>query len=80
MTIDRDAPLRFLRTAFHPDDWVAVLLNCHDTGGTAQRVEPLSLIASPPFQAGSEKVGVSLSSSRWCGREGAYTASVLMLT
>jgi hypothetical protein len=51
MTIDRDAPLRFLRTAFHADDWVAVLLKCHDTGGTAQRVGPLSLIASPQFQA-----------------------------
>jgi len=26
MAIDRDRPLRFLRTAFHPEDWVAVLL------------------------------------------------------
>jgi hypothetical protein len=51
MAIDRDAPLRFLRTAFHPDDWVAVLLKSHDTGGTAQRVGPLSLVAHPRFQA-----------------------------
>ncbi len=51
MGIDRDAPLRFLHTAFHPDDWVAVLLKSHDTGGTAQRVGPLSLIAHPRFQA-----------------------------
>src|SRR5436190_803789 len=51
MTIDRDAPLRFLSTAYAPDDWVAVLLKSHDTGGTAQRVGPLSLIAHPRFQA-----------------------------
>ena len=51
MTVDRDAPLRFLHTAFYPDDWVAVLLKSHDTGGTAQRVGPLSLIAHPRFQA-----------------------------
>ena len=30
MAIDLDAPLRFLRTAFQPDDWVAVLLKSHD--------------------------------------------------
>ena len=51
MAIDLDAPLRFLRTAFRPDDWVAVLLKSHETGGTAQRVGPLSLIASAKFQA-----------------------------
>ncbi len=51
MGIDRDAPLRFLHSAFQPDDWVAVLLKSHDTGGTAQRVGPLSLIAHPRFQA-----------------------------
>ena len=51
MAIDRDAPLRFLSTAYAPDDWVAVLLKSHDTGGTAQRVGPLSLIAHPRFQA-----------------------------
>lgn len=51
MAIDLEAPVRFLRNAFHPDDWIAVLLKAHDTGGTAQRVGPLSLIASPKFQA-----------------------------
>lgn len=51
MAIDKDAPVRFLRTAFHPDDWVAVFLKSHDTGGTAQRVGPLSLIGHPKFQA-----------------------------
>ncbi len=51
MAIDLEAPLRFLNTAFRPDDWIAVLLKSHDTGGTAQRVGPLSLIANPRFQA-----------------------------
>lgn len=51
MGIDLDAPLRFLRTAFRPDDWIAVLLKSHDTGGSAQRVGPVSLIANPRFQA-----------------------------
>ena len=51
MAIDLDAPIRFLRTAYRPDDWIAVLLKSHETGGTAQRVGPLSLIASRTFQA-----------------------------
>jgi hypothetical protein len=51
MAIDLEAPLRFLHTAFRPDDWIAILLKAHETGGTAQRVGPLSLIASATFQA-----------------------------
>ena len=51
MAIDKDAPIRFLRTAFHPDDWVAIFLKSHETLGTAQRVGPLSLICHPKFQA-----------------------------
>lgn len=51
MAIDLEAPLRFLHTAFRPDDWIAVLLKSHHTGGTAQRVGPMSLIANPKFQA-----------------------------
>lgn len=51
MAIDLEAPLRFLHSAFRPDDWIAVLLKSHDTGGTAQRVGPMSLIANPRFQA-----------------------------
>jgi RepB DNA-primase from phage plasmid len=51
MAIDLEAPLQFLHTAFRPDDWIAVLLKSHDTGGTAQRVGPMSLIANPKFQA-----------------------------
>lgn len=49
--IDRDAPLRFLHKAFQPDDWIAVLLKSHETGGSAQRVGPCSLVAQPRFQA-----------------------------
>jgi len=49
--IDRDAPLQFLRTAYEPDDWVAVLLKSYDTGRTAQRVGPLALVGHPRFQA-----------------------------
>lgn len=51
MAIDLEAPLRFLHAAFRPDDWIAVLLKSHDTGGTAQRVGPMSLIANRKFQA-----------------------------
>src|SRR5688572_17922764 len=51
MAIDLEAPLRFLHTAFRSDDWIAILLKSHDTGGTAQRVGPMSLIAHPKFQA-----------------------------
>lgn len=51
MAINLEAPLRFLHAAFRPDDWIAVLLKSHDTGGTAQRVGPMSLIANPKFQA-----------------------------
>jgi hypothetical protein len=51
LAIDLDAPLRFLRTAFRPDDWIAVLLKSHETGGTAQRDGPLSPITYPRFQA-----------------------------
>jgi hypothetical protein len=49
--IDRQAPLRFLRTAYDPEDWVAVLLKSYDTGHAVQRVGPVNWIASPRFQA-----------------------------
>lgn len=35
--------LRFLRTAFEPDDWIALFLKSYETGRTMQRVGPLSL-------------------------------------
>lgn len=46
-----DAPLEFLRTAYDPDDWVAVFLKSYETGRVAQRVGPLSLVSDPRFQA-----------------------------
>ena len=49
--VDREAPLEFLRTAYEPDDWVAVFLKSYETGRAAQRVGPLSLVGHPRFQA-----------------------------
>jgi hypothetical protein len=51
MTIDTEAPVRFLRTAYKPDDWVAVFLKSYDTGQTLQRVGPLSLFLEPKVHA-----------------------------
>lgn len=48
--IDRNAPLRFLRTAFEPADWIAVFLKNYRTGQTAQRVVPLDVARAPQFQ------------------------------
>ncbi len=49
--VDRDAPLRFLQTAYKPEDWVAVFLKSYETGQTAQRVGPVALVADTRFQA-----------------------------
>lgn len=51
MQIDREAPIRFLRAAFEPDDWIAVLLKRHDTGEAIQRVGPLDMVQAPRFQS-----------------------------
>ncbi len=48
--VDREAPIRFLETAYQPDDWVAVFLKSYETGRTAQRVGPVSLITDARFQ------------------------------
>lgn len=50
MQVDRDSPLRFLKTAFLPDDWIAVLLKCYDTGEAVQRVGPVGMVLDPRFQ------------------------------
>jgi hypothetical protein len=50
-TVDREAPLQFLRLAYEADDWVAVFLKSYETGRTTQRVGPLSMIAHGRFQA-----------------------------
>jgi integrase/recombinase XerD len=49
--IDREAPLRFLRTAFQPDDWVAIFLKSYETGRVTQRVGPLDWVMHQRFQA-----------------------------
>ena len=49
-TVDREAPLEFLRTAFAADDWIAVFLKSYDTGQVAQRVAPVECVAAPRFQ------------------------------
>lgn len=49
--VDREVPLRFLQTAYEPDDWVAVFLKSYETGWTAQRVGPLALLGHARFQA-----------------------------
>lgn len=51
MQVDRDAPIRFLRAAFLPDDWIAVLLKRHDTGEAVQRVGPVAMVLDSRFQA-----------------------------
>ena len=51
MPIDRAAPVTFLRTAFHEDDWVAVFLKSYQSGRVAQRVRPVQQIQSAKFQA-----------------------------
>ncbi len=50
-SVDRDAPLRFLQTAYEPDDWIAVFLKSYATGCTAQRVGPVTMVGHPRFQA-----------------------------
>jgi hypothetical protein len=51
MFIDRAAPLTFLQTAFHEDDWVAVFLKSYRSGRIAQRVRPVQQIQDFRFQA-----------------------------
>lgn len=49
--MDRVAPLQFLRTAYEPSDWIAVLLKRYDTADVLQRVGPLALFQQPHVQA-----------------------------
>ena len=51
MMIDADAPLAFLQAAYQRDDWVAVFLKSYASGRIAQRVAPLCVVMSSPFQA-----------------------------
>lgn len=44
--VDIDAAVQFLRTAFEPDDWVALLVKAKNDPRVRQRVVPLSLATS----------------------------------
>ncbi len=48
--IDHNAARAFLKTAYQPDDWIAVLLkSSSDTGRVAQCIAPVSLVMTPVF-------------------------------
>ena len=47
---ESDAPIRFLRTAFEPTDWVAVFLKSYERGTVAQRVAALAAVETERFQ------------------------------
>ena len=49
--IDRVAPVEFLRTAYEPSDWIAVLLKRYETAEVLQRVGPMALFRRPNVQA-----------------------------
>lgn len=51
MIVDTEASIHFLRTAYEPDDWIAVFLKSYETGQTLQRVGPLSLFLQPKVHA-----------------------------
>jgi RepB DNA-primase from phage plasmid len=51
MVVDTEASLHFLRTAFEPDDWIAVFLKSYENGRALQRVGPLSLFLEPRVHA-----------------------------
>ena len=51
VSVDRAAPIRFLRTAYDAADWIAVFLKTYRTGDVAQRVMPVSAVLSQHFQA-----------------------------
>ena len=48
--VARAAPVRFLGTAFEPDDWAAIFLKSYDTNRVAQRVGSVSWVQSESFQ------------------------------
>jgi hypothetical protein len=47
---ERDAPVRFLRLAFEPHDWIATFLKSHGTNQVAQRVGPVAWVQGERFQ------------------------------
>jgi DNA primase RepB-like protein len=51
MIVDGAAAVRFLRTAFEPEDWIAIFLKSYQTGRTAQRVGPVAMFLEPRLHA-----------------------------
>src|SRR5262245_17307900 len=51
MIVNSDAAVEFLRTAYEPDDWIALFLKSYVTGRCAQRVGPLALFLEPRMHA-----------------------------
>src|SRR3954447_20848444 len=51
MVASTDAGLQFLRTAYEPDDWIALFLKSYVTGRCTQRVGPLALFLEPRLHA-----------------------------
>jgi hypothetical protein len=49
--LDRLAPTQFLRIAYEPEDWIAILLKTFRTGKVIQRIMPMSVAVRPSFQA-----------------------------
>lgn len=49
--VNQKPPLQFLRTAYEPGDWIAVLLKPSGLGDATQRVGPVELMRSSRFQA-----------------------------
>jgi hypothetical protein len=48
--VDHAAPVRFLETAFEPEDWVAIFLKSYERSDVAQRVGSVSWLQSERFQ------------------------------
>ena len=74
--IDREAPLRFLRTGYEPDDWVAVFLKTYRTGETAQRVVSVSEATSaalPELAAAAEREQLERVRERQCRSSGSLS-------
>ena len=64
--VNRHAPVRFLRTVFDPEDWVAIFLKLYVSSGVAQRVGPVSVGSDrtvSTLAAGDERPERSTSSS-----------------
>lgn len=51
MIAKTDAALRFLRTAYEPEDWIALFLKSYVTGRTTQRIGPVALFLEPRIHA-----------------------------